>query len=420
MHNTIRLIIICLISTSLHAQPKSFTKSPALGIHLSVMDFKGADSLRAFGRNAIIGLSVNYQNSFSRKWDYSITLAGSFMEFADKNHKDLGNGKKQLLMEADGSVRAHWRAPEKRVRPYLQAGVGVSAYNSYYGVFIPTGLGCQVNITPDVFVLINSQYRIPVTTTQHQHFYHSIGIAGNINRKKIVKEKPIPPSPVVVPVAKPIDSDGDGIVDSVDKCPQVLGVFRYQGCPVPDRDGDRINDDEDQCPDVKGVVQYKGCPIPDRDQDGVEDALDKCPDNAGDAANGGCPEIKAEIINRIQVAAQHIYFATGSYVLLKKSWPSLDEVVNILKNDPDLKLIIEGHTDNPGTTQKNQVLSENRAKAVMQYLTAAGIAPARLQANGYGQQQPVAENTTSAGRAKNRRVELKVFNHTGIPHHNKR
>ncbi|MET3887441.1 OOP family OmpA-OmpF porin [Chitinophagaceae bacterium OAS944] len=410
MHITIRLIFICLTSTTLHAQPKSFTKSPALGIHLSVMDFKGADSLRAFGRNAVTGLSVNYQNSFSRKWDYSITMAGSFMEFADKDNKDLGNGKKQLLIEVDGSVRAHLLAPEKRVRPYLQSGIGVSAYNSYYGVFIPTGLGCQVNITPDVFVLVNSQYRIPVTNTQHQHFYHSIGIAGNINRKKIVKERPNLPLPPIVSVAKPIDSDGDGIVDSVDKCPLVLGVLRYHGCPVPDRDGDRINDEEDQCPDVKGVAQYKGCPIPDRDLDGVEDALDKCPDKAGNAANGGCPEIKAAIINSLQVAAQHIYFATGSYVLLKKSWPSLDEVANILKKDPDLKLIIEGHTDNAGTTQKNQVLSDNRAKAVMQYLTAAGITPARLQAIGYGQQQPVADNTTSDGRAKNRRVELKVFN----------
>lgn len=414
MHNTIRLIFICLISTTLNAQQRSFTKSPALGIHLSFMDFKGADSLRAFGRNAITGLSVNYQNSFSKKWDYSLTLAGSFMEFADKNNKDLGNGKKQLLLEADGSVRAHLLAPEKRVRPYIQAGMGISLYNSYYGVFIPTGLGCQVNVTPDVFVLINAQYRIPVTTTQHQHFYYSIGIAGSINRKKIVKEKPIPPSPVVVAVAKPIDSDGDGIVDSVDKCPQVLGVLRYQGCPVPDRDGDRINDDEDQCPDIKGVAQYKGCPIPDRDLDGVEDAQDKCPDKAGDAANGGCPQIKAEIINRIQVAAQHIYFATGSYVLLKKSWPSLDEVVTILKNDADLKLIIEGHTDNTGIAQKNQALSENRANAVMKYLTAAGISPERLNAIGYGQQQPVADNTTGAGRAKNRRVELKVFNHTGL------
>jgi OOP family OmpA-OmpF porin len=412
MIKTICLITFaCTITLSLHAQPTSFTKSPALGIHLSFMDFKGADSVRAFGRNAVTGLSVNYQNSFSKKWDYSITLAGSFMEFADKNNKDLGNGKKQLLIEADGSVRAHLLAPEKRVRPYLQAGMGISAYNDYYGIFIPTGLGCQVNVTPDVFLLINSQYRIPITTTQHQHFYYSIGIAGNISKKKIIKEKPTPPSPVVVTIAKPIDSDGDGIVDSVDKCPQVPGVLRYQGCPVPDRDGDRISDDEDQCPDVKGVVQYKGCPIPDRDQDGVADAQDKCPDKAGDAANGGCPEIKAAIKDRIQFAAQHIYFATGSYVLLKKSWPSLDEVVQILKNDPDMKLIIEGHTDNTGTPPKNQILSENRAKAVMQYLIAAGIAPARLQANGYGQEQPVADNTTSAGRSKNRRVELKVFNH---------
>jgi OOP family OmpA-OmpF porin len=210
-------------------------------------------------------------------------------------------------------------------------------------------------------------------------------------------------------VRKPIDTDGDGIVDSLDECPTVLGNIRYHGCPPPDRDSDGIIDDEDQCPDVKGVREYKGCPPPDRDHDGVEDAKDKCPDVAGSPANNGCPEIQETLKARINLVASHIFFATGSYRLLPKSYPALDEAVRILKDNPKLHLIIEGHTDNTNTVQSNQVLSESRANAVMNYLVQAGIKADRLQAVGYGQQQPVADNATPEGRAANRRVELKLL-----------
>jgi outer membrane protein OmpA-like peptidoglycan-associated protein len=204
------------------------------------------------------------------------------------------------------------------------------------------------------------------------------------------------------------DSDGDGIADKEDKCPQVKGIAKYQGCPIPDSDNDGINDEEDKCPNEAGVAKYQGCPIPDSDGDGVNDEEDKCPALAGPASNQGCPEIKEEVKKRIDVAAKNVFFATGSSKLLTKSFKSLNEVVKILNEDPNLKLDIEGHTDNTGKPDKNQVLSEQRAKSVLDYLTSKGVDPSRLVSAGYGQDRPVADNKTAAGRAKNRRVDLKL------------
>jgi outer membrane protein OmpA-like peptidoglycan-associated protein len=148
--------------------------------------------------------------------------------------------------------------------------------------------------------------------------------------------------------------------------------------------------------------------MPDRDKDGVADEDDRCPDLAGLASNFGCPEIKEELITATKLAAENIYFETGSAKLLAKSFTSLNKVVTILTTDPNLKLNISGHTDNTGKADKNQILSENRAKSVVDYLVKKGIDASRLSSAGFGQDQPVADNKTVAGRAKNRRVELKL------------
>ena len=112
------------------------------------------------------------------------------------------------------------------------------------------------------------------------------------------------------------DRDNDNIADKNDNCPDVPGLAKYKGCPIPDTDRDGINDEEDKCPNVAGVARYQGCPIPDTDRDGVNDEDDKCPNEAGPESNFGCPEIKPEIIEKVNLAAKHIFFATGSSKLL--------------------------------------------------------------------------------------------------------
>lgn len=166
----------------------------------------------------------------------------------------------------------------------------------------------------------------------------------------------------------------------------------------------------DKCPSEKGYARYQGCPIPDTDGDGVNDEEDKCPNRAGPASNQGCPVITKEVIEKINFAAKNIFFATGSFKLLPKSFKSLDEVATILKSDDLLQIQIDGHTDAQGDDAKNQALSENRAKAVKDYLVGKGVPDSRTNSTGYGETKPVADNKTAAGRAKNRRVEMTVKN----------
>ena len=182
------------------------------------------------------------------------------------------------------------------------------------------------------------------------------------------------------------------------------GVARYHGCPVPDTDGDGINDEEDSCITVPGIAKYHGCPIPDTDGDGINDEEDKCPTVPGTKENSGCPEIQ----KKINELAKSVYFNTGTATISSKALQPLDEVIVILKANPTAKLSIEGHTDNTGSEEINKKLSQKRADAIASYLTKKGIDAARLTAKGYGSAKPVADNNTAAGKAQNRRVELKA------------
>ncbi len=200
------------------------------------------------------------------------------------------------------------------------------------------------------------------------------------------------------------DTDKDGVNDEEDKCIDVPGIAKYNGCPIPDTDKDGVNDEEDKCPNEAGLARYQGCPPPDRDNDGVNDDEDRCPDLAGTAENAGCPALEASKFN-----ASAVQFVSGSATLTTAGRKELDKAARILNEQyPQLKVQIAGHTDNTGKAESNQALSEKRAAAVKAYLVKKGITEDRLTTIGYGQDQPVADNGTAAGRTQNRRVEFKV------------
>ena len=193
------------------------------------------------------------------------------------------------------------------------------------------------------------------------------------------------------------DRDNDGVADKDDKCPDVAGKKELAGCP--DRDGDGITDNDDACPDVKGLAQFNGCP--DTDGDGVADNVDKCPEVFGVASNFGCPDVKFEIF-------KVVYFGIDKSVAITKYTQNLDEVVTIMNDHSDVSINIEGYADETGTTQYNLKLSEKRADYVINYLVKKGIDKNRLVKKFYGKTMPAADNKTSAGRALNRRVEIKT------------
>ncbi len=191
------------------------------------------------------------------------------------------------------------------------------------------------------------------------------------------------------------DTDGDGINDENDKCPTVAGTAKYGGCPVPDTDGDGINDENDKCPTVAGIAKYGGCPIPDTDGDGINDELDRCPKVAGIEGNLGCPEMI-------------LYYKRDEAKLSAEDKANLDKVVTFMNNNPDLNVMLEGHTSTLGDAKYNQTLSEKRAKISVDYLVSKGIDKGRLQSTGFGEQFPVGDNSKEEGRALSRRTVVKV------------
>jgi outer membrane protein OmpA-like peptidoglycan-associated protein len=212
----------------------------------------------------------------------------------------------------------------------------------------------------------------------------------------------------------PLDADGDNVPDYLDKCPdtpaEARGLVDETGCLL-DTDGDGVPDYLDKCPDTPaeafGFVDENGC-SKDTDEDGVPDYLDKCRDIKGTIENGGCPVVKEAVKQVFEKALKGIEFETGKTSIKKTSFAIMNQIVTIMKENPEYLLLINGHTDNVGNPVKNLKLSEDRAKSVQNYLVKQGVASSRLTVKGYGDTQPLVPNTTSANKAKNRRVELIV------------
>ncbi|WP_043390254.1 OmpA family protein [Archangium violaceum] len=239
-----------------------------------------------------------------------------------------------------------------------------------------------------------------------------------------------------------IDSDGDGVPDSRDRCPteaeDLDGFGDNDGCPDPDNDGDGVTDGEDQCPNsagskadggcgdsdgdgipdgqdlcpyMVGPKGYDGCP--DTDGDEVPDNVDKCPDQSGPPEADGCPIDNPPLVviesDRIRIKG-NILFETGSATIQKQSLKLLDEVAVVLDRNPELgPVLIEGHTDNVGSDTLNLNLSQRRSQSVLDYLVSKGIESHRLRAKGFGESKPIATNATALGRAKNRRVDFRLI-----------
>jgi len=281
-----------------------------------------------------------------------------------------------------------------------------------------------------------------------QYLQYSSGVTVNLGKAKDTdgdgvpdRKDKCPDTPQGVKVDEngcPIDTDGDGVADYQDKCPDVKGLASLQGCP--DSDGDGVADPDDKCPntpagvkvdasgcpidsDGDGVADYldkcpntpagvkvdaNGCPL-DRDGDGVSDYQDRCPDRAGPASNKGCPEIKAEQKKILNEATKYINFDFNKATLKPSSNARLDQMVQIMNEYPDYSLSIAGHTDSQGADDYNLRLSYERAASARKYMLDHGVPAERIESRGYGETKPIADNKTKAGQALNRRVDFDPY-----------
>ena len=341
---------------------------------------------------SFLGYSVNSNNSGVSQFDGTLQyqsypllfkfqtgknfalLAGPQIDFANKISSQTSNYFKRMFVDQSTAVTVGFELfPRSVVQIYARYIYGLSDMK----------YGANPNVASKGFKYFND------------------GIQAGLKIRLFGGAKK--PEPVVVPPA-PIDTDGDGIVDSLDKCPTVPGLAKYQGCPIPDTDKDGINDEEDKCPTVPGLARYHGCPIPDTDGDGINDEVDKCPTVPGVAAYQGCPDM-TPVLNE---AAKSFYFVINTDKLLdaKIEKAKFDPVIDLLTKYPKLHLDIQGDTDITGNDKINIPLSQKRADAVKRAFTGKGFAADRFTTQANGSSKPQADNKTKAGRKLNRNVTL--------------
>lgn len=209
------------------------------------------------------------------------------------------------------------------------------------------------------------------------------------------------------------DKDEDGVYDSIDACPNLPGHPKNKGCPldqVKDTDMDGLIDEVDECPFLKGLPEHLGCP--DSDMDGISDKIDNCPFLKGTAKNNGCPERSIADFNQTGadfIPNVHVQFDTDQSDIKVKYFERLNSVVEYLISHPESKIYISGHTDNEGNPSYNFALGERRSDEVLNYFLRNGISALRMSVISYGETKPIHQNNNVYGKAKNRRVEITIM-----------
>ncbi|MFJ1472979.1 OmpA family protein [Capnocytophaga cynodegmi] len=325
--------------------------------------------------------------------------------------------------------------------PYLQLGGGYAAIEDEGKFRALGGGGLNFWFTENIGLNLQTAFNSAFQKDQKNHdfFQHSVGVAIKFGGKDtdgdgvFDKDDECPEVAGLKEFNGCPDTDGDGIADKNDACPEEAGLKEFNGCPdtdgdgiadkddacpevagprelngCPDTDGDGVADKDDKCPEVAGPKENAGCPWPDTDKDGVLDKDDECPEVAGPASNKGCPEVTEEVQKTLNEYAKTILFDTGKATIKPQSAAVLEQIVSVLNQYPNSKFTIEGHTDSTGNKAKNLTLSQERADSVRLYLVQRGVSDTRLSAKGYGVEKPIASNKNAKGRALNRRVEINL------------
>ncbi|MCR9263706.1 MAG: OmpA family protein [Flavobacteriaceae bacterium] len=338
----------------------------------------------------------------------------------------------------DGTIKYNF-LKNTTIDPFAEIGGGYTWVDEIGAGTVNGGVGLNIWFSENIGLTLQTQYKHAFEDYLVKHFQHMAGLSikfggTDTDGDGIYDKDDACPEVAGLEVFNGCpDSDGDGIEDSKDSCPNEAGSKEMNGCPdsdgdgvadkddacpstpglpalagCPDTDGDGVADKDDACPNEAGPAENKGCPWPDSDGDGVLDKDDQCPEIAGTVANNGCPEVTEEVQKQLNDYARTILFDTGKSSIKAESTSVMVDIIQILNEYPNAKFTVEGHTDSVGSEKLNQELSEKRANSVRDFLIDKGISSSRLTAIGYGEAKPIATNNTRAGRAQNRRVEINL------------
>lgn len=450
MKNLSRLFFAMLLLLSFNAKAQDENNPWAIGIGVNAVDFypTGEDAPLGeyFDQFFNFGDHYNMVPSLSSIWvsrylsdGFSFTATGSLNKI-DTFGPNGDNPDDLSYYGIDGTIKYNF-LKSTIFDPFLGVGGGYTWVDEIGAGTLNGTAGFNVWFSENVGLSIQTSYKHAFEDYLSSHFQHTAGLVIKFGGKDTDgdgiydKDDACPDVPGLEAFNGCPDSDGDGIEDGKDDCPNEAGLAEFNGCPdadgdgvpdknddcptvaglkslagCPDADGDGVADNKDNCPNVAGPAANNGCPWPDRDGDGVLDKDDKCPDEVGTVANNGCPEINPtpEVMATLNSYARTILFDTGKSSFKKETAPVLEAMTAIFKEYPKANFTIEGHTDSVGSSKSNQLLSERRANAVRDYLIANGINADRLTAAGFGEDQPIDDNSTAAGRKNNRRVEVKL------------
>ena len=405
---------------------------------------------------SLISLQKYVEDGFSVGISGSINRLDKWGQTEDGTPVSVNN---LMYYAVDGNVKYSLSGllKTKKIEPFVGIGGGYTwieegPFNTSSGAggsaLIGAGtlngtVGLAYWFTDNIGITAQSTYKHSFKDYLTKHFQHSVGVAFKFGGTDTDgdgvydKQDLCPEVPGLEEFNGCPDTDGDGIEDSKDTCPELAGLAEYNGCP--DTDGDGVSDNEDTCPNEAGLkalagcpdadsdglanaqdacpneagpVANNGCPWKDSDSDGVLDKDDNCPTEAGTVANNGCPEMvipTEEVQTNLTKYARTINFSLGKSDFKQSAYPTLKAITAILKEYPAANFVVEGHTDSTGTNKNfNQLLSERRAQKVVDYLVENGVAADRLTSAGFGENNPIESNMTGAGRSANRRVEVKL------------
>lgn len=465
---TTAFALVFLLSANTAVQAQNADQRTNLQIYGSALQYKGDLGNNWWKSKMGWGGGVSLNQYLSPSFDGGLHLSygnSEFGRFGYNMDTKIGMAMLGLRLKMYGNILKE----DAFIGPYLSVGggahfvrpEGTSPTGNYDENFVAGaafgGAGIRFRFSDNVSLFVesrmhftsNDRYDNIESNINDRFLQHNIGLGFNLGKGKDTdgdgvpdRRDKCPDTPAGVQVDRdgcPIDTDGDGVPDYQDECPTEAGVASLGGCP--DRDGDGVADKDDRCPDEPGTAATQGCPdsdgdgVPDIDDkcpdtprgvqvgadgcpvdsdgDGVPDHEDLCPNSPGTAETRGCPELDARTKKLIE---EKVRFEFDQARVQDGYRQLLDSIVVALEKYPDHVLLIKGHADHIGSEEYNQALSERRAAAVKEYLLQRGVQnPDRLVTRGYGETQPLVKvNTrlskarTSAARAQNRRVGFEM------------